>query len=68
MTLFKENNEYSWRKIMTSISCVLFAFSVIGYEIQHNFDELPGSYQAIISGVFGFYFMKSFFRNIATKQ
>ena len=63
MNLFKENNgEFSWRKIMTAGALVCFMFSVVGF--LFGLPELPGSYQAIITGVFGFYFMKSFFRNV----
>jgi len=62
MNLFKENENYSWRKILTAIAGVLFAFSVIGFEF--GLPELPSSYQAIISGVFVFYFFKETARNL----
>lgn len=55
--------EFSWRKIMTAGALVCFMTAVIGYLIVNNFAELPGTYQAIISGVFAFYFMKAFFTN-----
>jgi hypothetical protein len=35
---------------------------VLGYLITNNFNELPGSYQGIIAGVFIFYFGKDFVR------
>lgn len=63
MNVFKENENYSWRKIMTGIVSVVFAAANIGYLITHNFDELPGSYQGIIAAVFAFYFMKETLRN-----
>ena len=63
MNLFKEQSgNYSWRKILTAIAGVLFAFSVIGY--LFGLPELPPSYQAIISGVFVFYFFKDTARNL----
>jgi hypothetical protein len=62
--IFTENGEISWRKIMTAGALVSFLTSVFGYLIVHHFNELPPSYQAIIAGVFGFYFIKSFFRDI----
>jgi len=55
--------EFSWRKIMTAGALVCFMTAVLGYLIVNNFAELPGTYQAIISGVFAFYFMKAFFTN-----
>ena len=61
--IFTDAGEFSWRKIMTAGSLVCFMTAVMGYLIANNFAELPGTYQAIISGVFAFYFMKSFFRN-----
>jgi len=64
MNVFKENENYSWRKIMTGIVSVVFATACIGYLITHSFDELPGSYQGIIGGVFLFYFAKNAVRNV----
>jgi uncharacterized membrane protein len=65
MNLFKETNgEYSWRKIMTASCVVIFLIASIGFLVKHNFDELPASYQAIVSGVFIFYFGKRFFENL----
>lgn len=58
-----EFGEFSWRKIMTAGALVCFMSAVMGYLITNDFAELPGTYQAIISGVFAFYFMKSFFQN-----
>ena len=46
----------SWRKGLTAIIAVVFAFVAIGYEF--GLPEIPASYQAIIAGVFGFYFLK----------
>ena len=63
MNLFKERdgNSYSWRKILTAITAVVFAFSCIGF--LFGMPELPNSYQAIISGTFVFYFFKDTARN-----
>jgi uncharacterized membrane protein YkgB len=66
MTLFKEQNGvYSWRRILTCIAALIFAFSTIGF--LFGLPELPGSYQAIIAGVFGFYFVKDLARNVKIK-
>lgn len=62
MNLFKEGENYSWRKILTAITVLLFAFAVIGF--LFGLPELPASYQAIISGVFVFYFFKETARNL----
>ena len=48
----------SIRKAMTVVATFIFAISCIGYLIANKFSELPASYQAIIAGVFGFYFLK----------
>lgn len=61
--IFCDSGEFSWRKIMTAGALVCFMTASLGYLITNSFAELPGTYQAIISGVFAFYFMKSFFRN-----
>ena len=53
-----DNGIWSWRKGLTLMCAVLFASAVIGYLLKHSFEELPLSYQLIISGVFGFYFAK----------
>lgn len=69
MNLFKENDgTYSWRKILTSIVALVFAFATLGF--LFGLPELPTSYQAIIAGVFTFYFMKQTLRNvkIGTKE
>lgn len=63
MNLFKGLGEnYSWRKILTAITGLLFAFAVVGF--LFGLPELPPSYQAIISGVFVFYFFKDTVRNL----
>ena len=64
MNVFIENGEFSWRKIMTCLCALSFTLAQVGYLFTHKFDELPNAYMLIDSGVFGFYFMKSFFRNI----
>jgi len=56
-----QGGEFSWRKIMTAMASAIFAVASVGYLIKNDFDELPSSYQAIIAGVFAFYFMKSIF-------
>lgn len=62
-TVFKEGGNFSWRKIMTAGALLSFMVSVLGYLITNNFAELPVSYQAIIAGVFVFYFSKDIVRN-----
>lgn len=52
------DGSWSWRKTGTAICFLVFATSCLGFLITHEFDELPGSYQAIIAGVFVFYFGK----------
>ena len=65
MKYFADNdNTFSWRKAGTAICFGLFAYTVIGHQIVHKFAELPSSYQAIISGVFIFYFFKDTIRNV----
>jgi putative Mn2+ efflux pump MntP len=64
MNLFNDNSKTSWRKILTGIAAFLFAFSVIGWLLRNAFAELPAAYQAIIAGVFAFYFAKDMLRNI----
>jgi len=59
--IFTNKGEFSWRKIMTAMASSVFAIASIGYLIENDFAELPSSYQAIIAGVFAFYFMKSMF-------
>ena len=61
---FLENGEYSWRKTGTAICYLVFAIACIGNLIAHNFVELPKSYQAIIAGVFVFYFGKRMLEGI----
>jgi len=69
MTIFRElNGEFSWRKGMTAVTVVIFVTANIGYLIAHKFAELPGSYQAIIGGVFVFYFGKRMFENLKLSQ
>lgn len=57
-------DNFSWRKLMTGGALIVFMMSVIGYLITNNFAELPGSYQAIIAGVFAFYFGKDLIRGV----
>jgi len=65
MSIFKGyKDNVSWRKIMTCGALITFMSSVMGYLITHNFDELPSSYQAIIAGVFVFYFGKDLIRGV----
>lgn len=64
--IFEEiDGTWSWRKIMTASVLICFVVAVLGFLITHNFGELPVSYQAIIAGVFGFYFYK---RSIRSKK
>jgi len=64
MTLFKETDgSYSWRKILTGLTAFVFCFAVIGF--LFGLPELPTSYQAIVSGVFVFYFFKKTIGNMS---
>ena len=64
MKIFNENSPVSWRKILTFISGLIFFIACIGYLYSNGFKkELPTSYQAIIGGVFAFYFAKELIRN-----
>jgi len=65
---FLENDEFSWRKTGTAICYSVFATACIGFLVAHKFAELPGSYQAIIAGVFVFYFGKRMFEGIKLTQ
>jgi uncharacterized membrane protein len=58
-----KDGESSWRKIMTACALVCFMTANMGYLITNNFTELPPSYQAIIAGVFVFYFGKNLISN-----
>lgn len=61
--LFKDrDNTYSWRKILTALCGLLFAFAVVGNSF--GMPELPAGYQAIIASVFAFYFFKDAARNV----
>lgn len=57
MKMFEEKGGgFSWRKGLTCIAGFCFLFSVIMYIF--GYPELPSTYQAIITGVFGAYFLK----------
>jgi len=60
----EQDGQFSWRKTGTAICFSVFATACIGFLITHGFDELPGSYQAIIGGVFVFYFGKRMLEGI----
>lgn len=62
MTLFKDGNGYSWRKILTAVSSFVWAFAAIGY--LFGLKELPPAYIGMISGVWVFYFFKDTARNL----
>lgn len=64
----EKNGEFSWRKGMTGVTVAIFATANIGYLVSNKFAELPGSYQAIIAGVFVFYFGKRMFENLKISQ
>lgn len=64
MKLFKEGEEYSWRKIMTAVTLVCFATAQIGYLITHSFGELPTAYWSVDAGVFLSYFGKDVIRTM----
>jgi len=58
--LFKTSSQYSWRKILTAICAVLFAFRDMGQQL-FKFQEVPGAYMTVVAGVFAFYFLKGKF-------
>lgn len=62
LIFFDETERFSWRKGLTCIAAFVFAFATIGY--LFGLPELPESYQAIIAGVFGFYFLKKVFSGV----
>lgn len=68
MNIFKDKSEYSWRKVLTALAAFLFAFSVVGWLIKNTFAELPTAYQAIIAGVFAFYFAKDILRTFTISK
>ena len=57
MNIFKTTSAYSWRKILTALCAVLFAFSYVGNQL-FKFPEVPATYMAVIASVFAFYFLK----------
>ncbi len=60
MNIFKDSSgAFSWRKALTCISGLIFAYAVIGY--LYGLRKLPTAYIIIISGVFTFYFTKEVF-------
>lgn len=62
MNIFKEQNgEFSWRKALTCIAGFSFLFSVTMYIF--GYPEIPATYQGIITGVFGAYFLKDKLRS-----
>ena len=54
----EKDGMFSWRKLMTAVALFCFALAVVGWLVVYNFAALPASYQAIIAGVFVFYFGK----------
>lgn len=57
MEIFQEKDgSFSWRKALTGIVGFCFLFSVVMFTF--GFPEIPATYQAIITGVFGAYFLK----------
>lgn len=54
---FKTSSPYSWRKILTALCALLFAFSYVGQQL-FKFPEVPASYMAVVASVFAFYFLK----------
>jgi hypothetical protein len=57
MIIFRTNSPYSWRKILTALCALLFALAFVGQQWFHT-PEVPGTYMAVISLVFAFYFVK----------
>lgn len=57
MKILKENNEFSWRKILTAIAAILFIVAVLGF--LFGLPKLPDSYTAVIATVFVSYFAKN---------
>ena len=66
--IFIEKSGFSWRKTLTANASIVFSVSTIGYLIANGFSELPASYQAIIAGVFAFYFAKDLFSKGQQKE
>ena len=67
MNLFKEKSgEFSWRKALTCIAGFCFLFSVVMYIL--GYPELPATYQAIITAVFGAYFLKDKLRTVPNQS
>ena len=61
--IFKsQNSDLTFKLIFGSVYLFLFGIGIFGYFQTNNFNELPGSYQGIIAGVFIFYFGKDFVR------
>ena len=58
MSLFKTHSPYSWRKILTALCGLLFAFSVVGHQL-FKLPELPASYTGILFLVISFYFFRT---------
>jgi len=68
LKIFMDGDEFSWRKGLTGLTALLFSTAVIGFLIKNDFQELPGSYQVIIGGVFAFYFGKRFIDSLTIKK
>ena len=54
-----KDGSFSWRKGLTALIGLVFAFCCIGY--CFGLKELPIAYISIIGGVFTFYFTKELF-------
>lgn len=64
--LFTETSGvFSWRKAMTAVILVLFAFQVIGFALKNNFQEQPSAYMMIEGMIFAFYFAKEALRKVS---
>jgi len=66
--LTDKDETFSFRKLMTLVTLTCFAAAMIGFLIVNKFAELPASYQAIIAGVFAFYFGKEIFQNLTVRN
>jgi uncharacterized protein YybS (DUF2232 family) len=59
-----DDDQYSWRKIMTAGCLLVYLTAQMGYLITYHFAELPTAYWVVDASVFAFYFAKKSIENI----